>query len=148
MIIFRKHSTYIIMILQLHKMLDISQCWDIVRQVRWSEGVSCPNCKGKDCRKNGKDKPQIYNQKYHCKSCGKYFDDLTDTIFSNSQLPLEHWIVALYLMHLNVSNSQIAEELDISVVTAQRICSKLREGIVKKNLVYHLAEKLRLTNVI
>jgi len=134
------------MLLQLHKMLDISQCWDIVRQVRWSEGVLCPQCESKDCYKNGKSKRQIHNQKYHCKSCEKHFDDLTDTIFSGSQLPLEHWIVALYLMHLNISNSQIAEELDISLTTAQRICSELREGIVKKNLAYYLAERWKLTN--
>ena len=35
-------------------------------------------------------------------------------------------------MGLNLSNSQIAEELDIGKDTAQRMCSELREGIVKK----------------
>ena len=134
--------------IQLHKILNVSLCWDILREIRWADGVCCPKCAGKSVVKNGKDTVHKDNQHYHCKSCGKYFDDLTDTLFSDSQQPLHHWITALYLMNLNVSNLQIAQELDISATTAQNMCSAIREGVVKKNLVWYLAARLNLTNVI
>jgi transposase-like protein len=133
--------------IQLHKIINISLCWDILRQLRWSEGVICPSCGSKSVVKNGKDTVHKDKQHYHCKDCKKYFDDLTDTLFSDSQQPLHHWITVLYLMNLNVSNRQIASELDISEHTAQTMCSDIREGVVKKNLLYNLAVQLNLTNV-
>ena len=133
--------------IQLHKILNVEMCWDILRSTRWSEGVVCPCCGSSSVVKNGKDTAHPNNQHYHCKSCGKYFDDLTDTVFSDSKQPLHHWITVMYMMHLNASNRQIAQELEISEDTAQRLCSVIREGVVKKNLIYNLADVLRLTSV-
>jgi transposase-like protein len=134
--------------IQLHKILNVPLCWDILRSIRWVDGVFCPHCGCESVVKNGKDPIDTDNQHYHCKGCSKYFDDLTDTLFSGSQQPLHHWITVLYLMNLNVSNRQISQELDISEATAQSMCSAVREGVVKKNLMYHLADRLNLTNVI
>jgi transposase-like protein len=134
--------------IQLHKILDVRICWEILREIRWSDGVFCPSCESQSVVKNGKDTSEENNQRYHCKSCGKYFDDLTNTLFSGSQQPLHHWITVLYLMNLNVSNRQISQELEISETTAQSMCSEIREGVVKKNLLWFLAAQLNLTNVI
>lgn len=134
--------------IQLHKILNVSLCWDILRNIRWNDGVYCPSCDSKEVVKNGKDKTYKDKQHYQCKTCSAYFDDLTNTIFSGSQQPIHHWITVLYMMNLNTSNRQIAQELEISEQTAQEMCSKIREGVVKKNLLYLLAEKLSLTNVI
>jgi transposase-like protein len=133
--------------IQLHKILDVSLCWDILRSIRWETGVHCPHCTSTQIVKNGKDPIDKDNQHYHCKTCNKYFDDLSDTLFSGSQQPLHHWITVLYLMNLNVSNRQISQELDISEDTAQWMCSAVREGVVKKSLIYLLAARLNLTNV-
>ena len=133
--------------IQLHKILNVSLCWDILRDIRWKEGVICPQCGSGSIVRNGKDTAHPDNQHYRCKDCNKYFDDLTDTIFSGSQQPLHHWITVLYLMNLNVSNAQIAKELDITEATAQSMCSTVRESVVKKNLIYNLVEKLNLMNV-
>ena len=43
---------------------------------------------------------------------------------------------------LNLSNAQIAKELEISEPTIQHMTEKLREGIAEKKLVYVLATKL------
>jgi transposase-like protein len=97
--------------------------------------------------KNGTDISCPDKQKYTCNDCRKHFDDLTDTIFSGSKQPLHHWITVLYLMNLNASNLQIAKELEVSESTVQGMCAKIREGVVKKSLIYHLTVKLRLMNV-
>jgi transposase-like protein len=52
-------------------------------------------------------------QRYHCKACDSDFDDLTDTIFARHHQPLRKGILYLYLMGLNLSKEQIAQELDL-----------------------------------
>jgi transposase-like protein len=135
------------MLIQLHKILDVAQCYDILRKTRWVEGVICTTCESKEVVKNGKDPVQRECQHYKCKSCGTYFDDVSDTIFSGSHQGIHQWITVLYLMNLNVSMLQIASELDVSQETAQSMCTTIREGVVKKSLILSLAERLRLTNV-
>lgn len=117
---------------QLNKIIDTSSCWDLLRNLRWSSGVVCPHCSSSEIVKNGKDLVQKDNQHYLCKGCGRYFDDLTDTIFSGSHEPLTQWVLAMYLMHLNVSTLQISKELDITEELAHTMCSKIREGVVLK----------------
>ena len=39
------------------------------------------------------------------------------------------WILCLYFMGLNLSNEQIAAELDVDADTAQVMATQLREGV-------------------
>lgn len=61
------------------------------------------------------------------------FDDLTGTIFASHHQPLKVWILCLYLIGLNLSNEQIAEELDLDRADVQQMTTELREGVVKKS---------------
>jgi transposase-like protein len=133
--------------IQLHKIIDVSLCYEILRKIRWALGLKCVKCGCANVVKNGKDNTNSHVQRYNCKGCGCYFDDLTDTIFSGSQQPLHHWITVLYLMNLNASVLQIRDELEISEDTARSMCDAIREGIVKKNLILSLGETLNLTSV-
>jgi transposase-like protein len=64
---------------------------------------------------------QRERQRYHCKACRRDFDDLTDTIFAYHHQPLRKWILCLYLMGLNLSNEQIAEEPDLNKDDVQEL---------------------------
>ena len=128
--------------------MDEAKCYDLLREIRWKSGVHCIACSSDKIVKNGHDENHPNKQRYQCKTCKKNFDDLTDTIFSNSNLTLKVWVLVLYLMGLNLSNKQISKELEISEVTAQRMAKILREGIVKKNLIYNLNKKSRQTRFI
>lgn len=134
--------------IQLHKLLSVDACFVILRELRWEQGVFCPHCNSLEISRSGKDDACSSCQRYVCKKCRRRFDDLSGTIFSGSHHPLTTWITVLYLMNLNVSNAQIAEELALNESSVFDLCSRIREGIVKKNLLYNLAEKLNLTNVI
>ena len=46
--------------------------------------------------------------------------------------PLKVWIVALYFMGLNLSNSQIGQELDLNRSDVQYMTEILRTGVVDK----------------
>jgi hypothetical protein len=72
-------------------------------------------------------------QRYECHGCGKQFDDLTGTVFEGHHQPLRVWIMCSYMMGLNLSNQQIAAELDLNKDEAQAMATALREGVeVKK----------------
>ena len=60
------------------------------------------------------------------------FDDLTDTIFAGHHQPLRVWILCLYFMGLNLSNHQMAKELDLNQSDVHQMTGQLRQGIVAK----------------
>ena len=66
-----------------------------------------------------------------CKDCQVRFDDLSQTIFAGHHQPLRVWMLYLYLMGLNLSNQQIAAELDLNKDDVQQMTDQLREGIVQ-----------------
>ena len=68
-----------------------------------------------------------------CVSCvGRQFDDLSGTIFEGHHQPLRVWVLCLYFMGLNLSNEQIAAELELDADTVQVMATQLREGVVVK----------------
>ncbi|MCP3927928.1 MAG: hypothetical protein GY705_02370, partial [Bacteroidetes bacterium] len=99
--------------------VDESKCFEYLRLLRWSEGVNCPHCDSIEISKNGFDHTQVDKQRYKCNTCRKGFDDLSGTIFSGSNKRLKVWLLVLYFMGLNLSNRQIAEELEPVVSSVQ-----------------------------
>ncbi len=134
--------------INLLKLMGDEACYNLLREIRWSEGVKCPHCQSDHIVKDGKDETHPHRQNYKCRSCAKNFDDLSKTVFSGSKKSLKTWILCLYLMGLNLSNQQISKELDMSPKTAQSMTHKLRTNIVKKSLIYNLKEKLSPTKFI
>lgn len=114
-------------------LIDDVQCYDTVRELRWSEGRVCPFCSSKRVIKRGFDDLEAARQRYQCKGCSKRFDDLTGTIFSGHHQSLKVWILCLYFMGLNLFNNQIAKELDLDRTDVQKMTTQLREGVVKKS---------------
>jgi len=94
-------------------LVDDVQCYQTIRELRWPEGVACPSCQSKQVIKRGFDDTEPARQRYACTDCYTRFDDLTDTIFAGHHQPLKVWILCLYFMGLNLSNDQIAHELDL-----------------------------------
>ena len=114
----------------LNSLIDDAKCYRMVRQLRWLQGISCPQCESIGVSKRGKDDTQPERQRYVCKSCGFNFDDLTNTIFAGHHQPLRQWIGCLYLMGLNLSSQQIAAELDLDKDDVYTMTMQLRSGIV------------------
>ena len=118
------------MILNILNLIDDVKCFETVRQMRWPDGVTCPQCASPRVTKQGHDEAQPARQKYECTACHRRFDDLTGTIFAGHHRPLRTWMLCLYFMGLNLSNEQIAQELDVNSDDVQKMTSQLREGIV------------------
>lgn len=116
-------------------------CFEQVRALRWPQGAACPHCGVKDVIKRGKDEVEAERQRYQCKGCGKRFDDLTGTVFEGHHQPLKAWVLCLYLMSLNLSNRQIADELGLNKDDVQAMTQQLREGVEKKKPGEPVAER-------
>ena len=116
--------------INLQALMDDAKCFATVRDMRWPDGVRCPHCDSPEITKQGHDDTPPAPQRYPCKSCERRFDDLTHTIFAGHHQPLRVWILCLYLMGLNRSNAQIAQELDLNKDDAHHMTTQLRQGIV------------------
>ena len=119
-------------LVNLSALLDEAKCFDLVRQHRWPQGVRCPGCGSAAVVRNGHDETQPHRQRYLCKACQRRFDDLTDTVLAGHHQPLRVWVLCLYLMGLNLSNQQIAEELSLDRSDAQAMTEHLRHGLVSR----------------
>ena len=120
------------MMLNIQSLIDDAKCFETVRHMRWPDGITCPHCTSLQVTRQGFDETRPMRQKYECRACRKRFDDLTGTIFAGHHRPLRTWILGLYFMGLNLSNEQIAKELDLNGDHAQKMTSQLRRGIVER----------------
>lgn len=134
------------LLLRIQDIVDDRLCYEKVRELRWSEGVRCPHCQSKDHKRHGHHNSCEHRYRYQCKSCQKYFDDLTNTVFQGHHQPLKVWIICLYLMGLNLSNAQIGQELGLSQNDCHAMTSLLREGVYEKRPQEVLGAKWNLTS--
>jgi transposase-like protein len=114
----------------IHGLIDNAKCYEMVRELRWKGTIECPHCHATEVVKNGRNETQPERQHYLCRMCNRFFDDLTNTVFSGSHHPLSIWMLCLYFMGLNLSNRQIAAELEMNENTIQEMTTTLRSGIV------------------
>ena len=118
--------------LNLPSLIDDARCYELVRRHRWPEGVRCPSCDSGSVARHGRDDTQPHRPRYRCAGCGARFDDLTGTVLAGRHRPLRVWVLCLYLMGLNLSNRQIARELDVGVSDAQAMTEALRQGLTAR----------------
>ena len=118
--------------INIQQLIDDAKCYEMVRELRWTDGVRCPHCGSEEIIKRGRDEQQAHRQRYRCNACERQFDDLTGSIFEGHHQPLRVWVLCLYFMGLNLSNQQIAAELDLNKDDVQAMTTQLREGVVAK----------------
>jgi transposase-like protein len=134
-------------LVSLSSLIDDAKCYELVRQRRWPDGVRCPRCESASIARHGRDDTQPHRQRYRCSGCGARFDDLTGTALAGHHQPLRVWVLCLYLMGLNLSNRQIAEELDLGVSDVQAMAEQLRQGLAAKAPAAVLGEEVEIDEV-
>jgi len=128
-------------------LLDEAKCFELVRQHRWPDGVRCPDCDSAVVIRNGHDDGQRHRQRYLCKACHGRFDDLSGTVLAGHHQPLRVWVLCLYLMGLNLSNRQIAQELGLDASDVQAMTEHLRQGLVARAPVAKLDDTAEIDEV-
>ena len=134
-------------LVRIEQLIDDARCFEAVRKLRWRNGVQCVRCGSTDVIKYGHDETQPERQRYRCKPCSACFDDLTGTVFEGHRQPLRIWILCLYFMGLNLSNRQIAAELDLNKDDVQEMTRTLRRGVEAKRPAVQLAGEVECDEV-
>ncbi len=110
--------------------IDESKLYDFIRLIRWKKQVHCPRCQSHQIRHVSRNRD---NFKYYCNDCKVHFNDLTNTIFANTHVPLWKWIMAIYLLSLGLSNKRIGKEVSVNKNTQDRMCAKIRTDLSSPN---------------
>jgi transposase-like protein len=78
-------------------------------------------------------------KRYRCKGCRRTFNDLTQTLLSQSKQSLAHWILATFLLCLTCSSRRIAREMGIHISTSYRWYWWLRNTALSYEMERQLA---------
>lgn len=98
------------------------ECIDYFEERRWKGKVVSPfdsTSKVYKCK----------NNKYKCKNTGRYFTVKTGTVFRNSNISLQKWFLALYILSTHkkgISSCQLAKDLNITQKSAWFVLHRLR----------------------
>lgn len=98
---------------------------------RWINGKYCPHCGSVDIVECKDHKPMPYR----CKDCRKHFSVRTDSVLEESRLPLQKWLMAMYMMtaaRKGIPSTQMAKELGITQISAWFLARRIREGFISK----------------
>ena len=113
--------------------MNEEQAREFLEEIRWGKEPICPHCgnvgaydlvpKGGSSTRSGV---------YKCKACRKQFTVTVNTIFHDSHIPLNKWLMAIYLMcssKKGISAHQIHRTLGITYKSAWFMCHRIREAM-------------------
>jgi transposase-like protein len=104
---------------------DPDVCVDFVAAMRWPNGVVCPHCEGK--RVSYLSSRRIW--KCMARDCHKQFSVKTQSVFEDSPIPLDKWLVAVWLVvncKNGISSYEIARDLKVTQKSAWFMLHRIR----------------------
>lgn len=97
---------------------------------RWGNAPICGHCGSVEVSECKDHKPMAYR----CKSCRKHFSVRTGTVLAESRLPLQKWLLAIYMLtsaRKGIPSTQMARELGATQKTAWFLAQRIRETWLK-----------------
>ena len=97
-------------------------------ETRWSRQIHCPHC---GCFGMITECPHRKPMAYWCGDCRNHFSVRTRTVLECSKIPLQKWVIAIYL-HLSslkgVSSLKLHRDLHVTQKTAWFLAHRIREA--------------------
>ncbi len=99
------------------------KCLKYIVHKRWGDTIRCIDC----------DSDKIYKfsdgKRYKCAECKRHFTALVGTVFQDTQLSLQKWIMAMYLIgnDSGISTRNLAKKISVSVPTAWFLSHRIRQ---------------------
>jgi transposase-like protein len=109
-------------------------CLDYMVNIRWPEGVACPTCSRTDV-------VFLANQrKWQCKSvhAKRQFSAKVGTIFEDSPIPLEKWLVAVWMLsncRNGVSSYEIGRTIGVTQKSAWFMMHRIRLAMQRGSFI-------------
>lgn len=111
---------------------DEQVCIDTVAKLRWPNGPTCPKCEGT---------AHYYlatQKRWKCKACKKQFSVKVGTIFEDSPIPLDKWLIALWMLvncKNGISSYEVGRDLGITQKSAWFVLHRLRLALQAKSVI-------------
>jgi len=97
---------------------------------RWGAEPVCGHCGSVSVTECKDHKPMAYR----CKDCRKHFSVRTGTVLAESRLPLQKWLLAIFMLtsaRKGIPSTQMARELGVTQKTAWFLAQRIRETWLK-----------------
>lgn len=97
---------------------------------RWAGEAVCGHCGSLSVTECKNHKPMAYR----CKDCRKHFSVRTGTVLAESRLPLQKWLLAIFMLtsaRKGIPSTQMARELGITQKSAWFLAQRIRETWLK-----------------
>ena len=120
---------------------DAEKAREYLEKMRWSNGVVCPHCGSLEAYKlEAKDgsKNPVRNGVYKCKSCRKQFTVTVGTIFEDSHIALNKWLMAIQLLcssKKGMSAHQLHRMLGVTYKSAWFMAHRIRYAMTQPPVV-------------
>jgi transposase-like protein len=123
---------------------DEASARELLERLRWPNGPVCPHCESTEAYKltpKADTETHVRQGVYKCKKCRKQFTVTVGTIFEGARIPLQKWLMAIYLMCASkkgISSHQLHRMLDVTYKTAWFMTHRIRFAMTQTPM----AEKL------
>lgn len=102
---------------------DPKRALQIAVSLRWPDGITCPRC--------GHDEHSFISTRRHwyCKGCKKQFTVKIGTIFEDSPISIDKWMVAVWLVvncKNGISSYEMARDLGVTQKSAWHMTHRIR----------------------
>ncbi len=107
---------------------DEQACIDTVADMKWTDGPICPKCDSKADRQHW----LATQKRWQCRDCGKQFSVKVGTIFEDSAIKLDKWLVAMWMLancKNGVSSYEIAKAVGVTQKSAWFMLHRIREAM-------------------
>jgi transposase-like protein len=113
---------------------DADNCLDFMVERRWPRGVECPTCGRKDVRFIST------RRMWECKAqhARKQFSAKVGTIFEDSALPLDKWLIALWMVancKNGISSYEVARALGVTQKSAWFMLHRIRLAMQNRSIL-------------
>jgi transposase-like protein len=112
---------------------------EYLEQLRWANGIVCPHCQSTKTftlkPKQGS-KSSVREGVHKCSKCRKQFTVTVGTIFEDSHIPLNKWLIAVYLIGSSkkgISSNQLSRLLQITYKSAWFMSHRIRYAMEQTN---------------
>ena len=95
-------------------------------ETRWPDGIACPHCGSTNILNVQTRKPQPYR----CRDCRKHFSPKTGTVMQGSNLGMQVWAMAFYLLATGIKGTasmKLHRDLGVTQKTAWHLAHRIRE---------------------
>jgi transposase-like protein len=111
---------------------DEQVCINTVSKMRWPSGPICPKC-------GHNEHYYLKTQKrWKCKKCSKQFSVKVGTIFEDSPVSLDKWLIGLWMLvncKNGISSYEVGRHLGLTQKSAWFLLQRLRLALQEKSLV-------------